>query len=130
MSKIVPALSLIILIQTGLTACSTLQPGEPTAATPSELETSPRYASAFGSVLLIRPEDKMIEITHAPVRDAEWPIMQMEFSVSGDVDISQYLPGEPVEFVFDFSNEAAPTIVAIRRTSAKDLIDALTLSND
>ncbi|KCZ90314.1 copper-binding protein [Hyphomonas jannaschiana] len=85
----------------------------------------PRVAPAFGSILSLDSANRTIEITHTPVNETGWPIMQMNFSVAHHVDVSGFAPGDPVEFIFDYSNEDVPEIVAIRRVSAREVIEAL-----
>ncbi len=51
--------------------------------------------------------------------------MQMQFQVANNVDMAEFVPGDAVEFVFDYSPADLPLIVAMRRTSPTKLIGAL-----
>jgi Cu/Ag efflux protein CusF len=111
-----------------LTSCAPAAPvSQEDMAGPDTLSArlGPRVAPAFGSILSLDAANRTIEITHAPVAEADWPIMQMNFSVAHHVDVSGFAPGDPVEFVFDYSNEDMPEIVAIRRASAREVIESL-----
>lgn len=92
----------------------------------SQIEQTQRpLARAYGSVLDSDLDARVLEITHSPVPEADWPIMQMKFRVSVEVDQSKFIPGDAVEFVFDYSAEELPVIVAMRKTTAKELISAM-----
>jgi Cu/Ag efflux protein CusF len=116
--------SVIFLL--GIAACA-IDP-EPVAETPTASEVvsdTPHVARAFGSVLQRDLNTRILEITHAPVPEADWPIMQMEFYVSNEIDLANYVPGDAVEFIFNYAVEQTPVIIAMRRTSAQELIGAM-----
>jgi|MDTG01.3.fsa_nt_gb Cu/Ag efflux protein CusF len=118
----------LALAPLGLVSCAPASPvSQEEIADPDALGAAlgPRVAPAFGSILSLDSANRTIEITHTPVNETGWPIMQMNFSVAHHVDVSGFAPGDPVEFIFDYSNEDVPEIVAIRRVSAREVIEAL-----
>ena len=121
------AIQLSVLLLAGTTACSTSPDSAGNKPTSSSVvdSSSPHVARAFGSVLRRDAETRVLDITHSPVPEADWPIMQMEFYVSREIDLSEYFPGDAVEFLFNFAAEQTPVIVAMRRTSPQELIAAM-----
>jgi len=108
----------------GVTACvNAPEPAAETSAIGEAANTSPHVARAYGSVLQRDLKTRILEITHSPVPDADWPIMQMEFYVSDEIELSDYAPGDAVEFIFNFAVEQTPVIIAMRRTSPRELIE-------
>lgn len=119
------SLSGIILL--GIAACAiapTQVEEDPTGAS-KIVSSTPHVARAFGSVLQRDLDTRILEITHSPVPEADWPIMQMEFYVSNEIELADYRAGDAVEFIFNFAAEQTPVIIAMRRTSAQELIGAL-----
>ncbi|MBB38485.1 MAG: hypothetical protein CMF01_00220 [Hyphomonas sp.] len=112
---------MIALVPLGLVSCAPAAPASQEKAAKVEYKLAP----AFGSILALDTANRKIEITHAPVAETDWPIMQMPFSVAHHVDMSGFAVGDPVEFVFDYTNDDVPEIVAIRRASAREVIEAL-----
>ena len=121
------ALSFPALLLFGAAACTNSpNPVEEKAPAASEVVSdTPHVARAFGSVLQRDLETRILEITHSPGPEADWPIMQMEFYVSNEIELADYRAGDAVEFIFNFAAEQTPVIIAMRRTSAQELIGAL-----
>ncbi len=110
----------------GVTACvNAPEPAPETSAIGEATNTTPHVARAYGSVLQRDLKTRILEITHSPVPDADWPIMQMEFYVSDDIELSGYVPGDSVEFVFNYAIDQTPVIIAIRRASPLELMGAI-----
>ncbi|MCR9225739.1 MAG: copper-binding protein [Hyphomonas sp.] len=109
----------------GVSACTPASDEMHKAPQAQEASTNQLLASAYGSVLFKDTDTRTLEITHSPVPEADWPIMQMQFQVANNVDMAEFVPGDAVEFVFDYSPADLPLIVAMRRTSPTELIGAL-----
>ncbi|HBL93714.1 MAG TPA: hypothetical protein DHV57_15765 [Hyphomonas sp.] len=110
----------------GVAACTAAPATNGKTATANQTaQTMPHMARAYGSVLRRDLDARILEITHTPVPKVDWPIMQMEFYVSKEVELTDFSPGDAVEFVFNYAMDQTPVIIAMRRTTAQELIGAM-----
>lgn len=125
--KPIIAIGLPAMFFLGVTGCTTApEPLEEETPVANEVvNAAPHVARAFGAVLQRDLNTRILEITHTPVPDADWPIMQMEFYVSNEIDLANYRQGDAVEFIFNYAVEQTPVIIAMRRTSPQELIGAM-----
>ncbi len=92
-------------------------------------EPSPELAEGLargvGSVLEVNASQRLLNLTHTPIESLGWPSMTMNFSVSSEIDLEGFAPGDAIEFDFNPSQASGFEIKALRRTSAKTVVDSL-----
>ncbi|PHR30215.1 MAG: hypothetical protein COA36_02190 [Desulfotalea sp.] len=59
-----------------------------------------QYTEAMGKGVIhsVSKLNRVVNITHAPIADLNWPEMKMDIAVAKDVDLNDIKPGDKVEF--------------------------------
>jgi len=76
-----------------------------------------RDVAAFGFVTQVAPEEKVINIKHAPIPELNWAPMLMSFDVVEGIDLAQFKRGDKVQFVLEVDKDKNYRIKTI---AAKD----------
>ena len=97
-SRSVRYLASVIL---GVTVASGLVHTESRADEPA----GQREVQGSGQINKIKAEHQMVNITHEPIAEMNWPKMRMNFRTSEDVDLANLKPGQKVDFIMQVDQE-------------------------
>ena len=85
----------------GVTVASGLVYTDSRAAEPD----GQREVQGSGQINKIKAEHQMVNITHEPIVEMNWPKMRMNFRTSDDVDLANLKPGQKVDFIMQVDQE-------------------------
>jgi len=84
-----------------------------------EEKPSTNTVHTIGKVNKVMAEMKMINLTHEPIPEWDWPTMKMDFQVANTVDLSLIKTGETLQFEIKKTGDWDYLIVAIGSESKK-----------
>lgn len=76
-------------------------------------EEEPNSVWMEGEVNHVMTDHRMVNITHAPVEDWDWPEMTMDFTVAKRVDINSLTSGQSLHFEVSKTNDDGFVVTAI-----------------
>ncbi len=85
---------------------------------------------ASGKVERVMPAMRMIKITHDPIPEWDWPEMTMDFSLSDDLDLSEFETGSIIHFELVKQGDWEFEISAVEPSTQKLKEDVLPDTND
>ena len=68
-------------------------------------QSGQREVQGTGQINILKAEHKMVNITHEPIAEMNWPKMKMNFRTSDGVDLSNLKPGQQVEFLMQVDKD-------------------------
>lgn len=84
------------------------EPGEPEQST----EPSNKVITS-GKVLKTIEEMGMVSITHDPIPEWDWPTMKMDFAIAESLNLSDFKPGETIQFELEKTGDWDYLITAL-----------------
>lgn len=85
----------------GVTIASAPGFADSTAAEPD----GQREVQGSGQINTVKAEHQMINITHEPIAEMNWPKMRMNFRTSDAVDLANLKPGQKIDFIMQVDQE-------------------------
>ncbi len=130
MPTTIQSIAAFALMATAITLPTTAQSGQHADHHPEiTYEPSPELADdlarGVGSILDIDEADGILNLTHTSIESLGWPSMTMNFNVSSNVGLEGFAPGDAIEFDFNPSEASGFEIKALRKISAKNVVDLL-----
>lgn len=81
-------------------------------------DRSSHMVEAVAIVAAILPDEQRISLTHNAIPEVSWPAATMKFPVSENVTVSDFKPGERVQFTLHRAENGALPLVEICKTNS------------
>ena len=117
--------SLLALTALASPAIAQQSPHTRHAANKTDTTRSQHMYDATGTVVAVDTANRKVGLNHGPVEDLGWPAMKMTFSVTDAVDISDWSPGDQVQFTLHKADTGPYPIAELCLTTAIDVVPDL-----
>ncbi|MBF8270867.1 MAG: rane fusion protein, partial [Gammaproteobacteria bacterium] len=75
----------------------------------------PEQVPGVGTVQAVQADKRVINITHEPIDELDWPVMTMDFDVDAAIDITGFNTGDQVHFTLNPDASSHYVITAIEK---------------